>query len=225
MSCDRELLSYYVFWNKTSNGTLSGGNYTTKLEYNITNITPGTYDVRVQRLVTGNSARVYSNAITQSVEPGKPQAICYTDPCLNRNFTITCLISEKHTSSNRIDEVYWSRDGQMAMGVNFTRSADGTELYINVTAFTIGNYSCGIRLMDGTEIEGETHSVKPLGIYRLIVPALSASWCNITLLLYISQLRVEGFQYNVPNSSLSLYCSNISPLFSTVNYARVCIYK
>jgi hypothetical protein len=160
MSCDRELLSYYVFWNKTSNGTLSGGNYTTKLEYNITNITPGTYDVRVQRLVTGNSARVYSNAITQSVEPGKPQAICYTDPCLNRNFTITCLISEEHT--NKIDEVYWSLDGELATGVNFTRSVNGTELYINVTAFTIGNYSCGIRLMDGTEIEGETHSVKPL---------------------------------------------------------------
>ena len=70
ISC-KELLSYYVFWNKTSNGTLSGGNYTTKSAYTITDMTPGTYDVGVKSLVTVNNAKVYSRAVTQSVEPGE----------------------------------------------------------------------------------------------------------------------------------------------------------
>ena len=60
-----------MFWNKTSNGTLSGGNYTTIPEYTITDVTPGTYDIGVQSLVTLNNAHVYSSAVTESVESGE----------------------------------------------------------------------------------------------------------------------------------------------------------
>ena len=88
--------------------------------------------------------------------------------CYNRNFTLLCSVPPIYRSSYR--KIYWELNFQRIASSDYTESGDAIHLIIlNITSNATDDYGCSVELNDGTFVEGQTYSLRPLGTYILCV--------------------------------------------------------